>query len=161
MKLFTIFILLLITVPVSAQSIKNIEFEKSKGHWPFPISCFSQYISTEDYSSLCCDDLPMKNIVFFAGKNDSVNAVFKGSVQTVFSIGDCFAVMVRFGDFYITYAYLDSPNVKKGDHITQGQYLGLLTQSCNELELLLSNKNDQLFEPCEWFNWESLAKPKK
>jgi hypothetical protein len=61
--------------------------------------------------------------------------------------------MTNYGDYFITYAYLDSPAVKKGDQVIEGEFLGFLSSSTRQLELILTDKRDKEFDPFEWIKW--------
>jgi murein hydrolase activator len=149
--------LLLITFSISffvghAQKKESSEFEKSKGTWPMPFSNVSKYIIEKDFNShVIAVNTP--HIIFTPSQNDSVKAVFKGDVDAVFSVGDYFAINIKYGDYLISYNNIDSPFVKKGDHITTGKYLGSLRPDNMQLELLIFNSHDHLFDPYPWFKW--------
>ncbi len=135
-----------------AQSKESIEFEKSKGTWPMPISNISKYVIERDFNSrLTAINTP--HIIFTPGQNDSVKAVFKGTVDAVFSVGDYFTINIKYGDYFISYNDIDSPFVKKGDHINAGKYIGSLRKDNRQLEILIFNVHDHLFDPYPWFRW--------
>jgi murein DD-endopeptidase MepM/ murein hydrolase activator NlpD len=152
MRLFTIFVFLLFSLSGKSQVSENTEFEQSKGKWPTPIANFAKYINDEERNSTS-NEIGHKGITFIPNQNDSVKAVFKGRVVLIFPIANSFAVMTNYGDYFITYLNLDSPNVKKGDLIVQGKFLGHLSNSPRQLELVLTNRNDKEFDPYEWINW--------
>ncbi len=117
-----------------------------------PISNVSKYIIEKDFNShVIAVNTP--HIIFTPSQNDSVKAVFKGDVDAVFSVGDYFTINIKYGDYFISYNDIDSPFVKKGDHITTGKYLGSLSSDNRQLELLIFNTHDHLFDPYPWFRW--------
>src|ERR1700733_8876741 len=134
MRLFQTVVFVLLIISGKSQVFQNIEFEQSKGKWGFPISTFIAYKKEEGRMSTT-NDFDHKGIIFFTNKDDSVKATFKGTIALIFSVGDCFALMTKYGDYFITYVNLDSPIVKKGDNVTQGQFLGVLARGYEKLEL--------------------------
>ena len=160
MRLFQTFAFTLLLISGKAQVSQNIEFEQSKGKWPSPISNFSKYINEEERNSTS-SEIEHKGITIFPNNNDSVKSVFKGKVVLIFPIANSFAIMTNYGDYFITYVNLDSPNVKKGDQIAQGEFLGLLSASNRQLELMLTNRKDQEFDPFEWIKWPANQNGKK
>ena len=135
-----------------AQIHETNEFEKSKGTWPMPISSISKYIIEKDFNShVIVVNTP--HIIFIPSQNDSIKAVFRGIVDAVFSVGDYFCINIKYGDYLISYNNVDSPCVKKGDHITTGKYLGSLRSDNKQLELLILNPHDHLLDPYPWFQW--------
>jgi murein DD-endopeptidase MepM/ murein hydrolase activator NlpD len=152
MRLFTIFVLLLFTISGKSQNAQNTEFEQSKGKWPPPITHYAKYINDEERNSNS-DEIGHKGITIIPNQNDSVRAVFKGKVVLVFPIGNSFTVMTNYGDYFITYVNLDSPNVKKGYQVSEGEFLGLLSNSDRKLELMLTDRRDKEYDPFEWIKW--------
>ncbi|HLA59821.1 MAG TPA: peptidoglycan DD-metalloendopeptidase family protein [Puia sp.] len=154
MRLFQTFVFIFFLISGKSQVSQNIEFEQSKGKWPFPILHFTKFINEEQRTSTV-NDFAHKGIIFIPNQIDSVKAVFKGVVITIFPLGDDFVVMTNYGDYFISYVNLDKPTVKKGDLINQGQFLGILSTSPGQLELMLTNRNNKEFDPYEWFNWDA------
>ena len=81
----------------------------------------------------------------------SVNAVFKGQVQSIFNVGDVIAVMIRHGKYFTTYSNLASVSVSKGQQISTGQTLGKLAD-IGQLDYVLSDEKDHLFDPEKWLS---------
>ncbi len=152
MRLYTVFAFLLFSISVKSQASQNMEFEQSKGKWPIPISNYAKYINDEERNSTSTE-IGHKHITIIPNQNDSVKAVFKGQVVLVFPIENSFVVMTNYGDYFITYSNLDSPHVKKGDEVSQGEFLGRLSPSNRQLELMLTNRRDKEFDPFEWIKW--------
>jgi hypothetical protein len=157
MRLFQIFAFTFLLISSKSQVSQNIEFEQSKGKWTFPISKFIAYVKEEGRKSTA-NDFDHKGIIFFTNKDDSVKASFKGKVALIFPVGDCFALMTKYGDYFITYVNLDSPVVKKGDNVSQGQFLGFLVRGYEKLELTITDHNAKEFDPYKWFKWPSSEK---
>lgn len=153
MRLLQTVIFALLLISGKSQVYQNIEFEQSKGKWPPPISNFAKYINDKERNSGFQFEISHKGLTIVPGQNDSVKSVFKGKVISVFRFSNFLAVMTNYGDYFITYAYLDSPVVKKGDQITEGEFLGLLSSAHGQLELMLTDRKDKEFDPYEWIKW--------
>ncbi len=152
MRFEIMFVFLFFSTSGKSQASQNIEFEQSKGKWPIPISNYAKYINDEERNSTS-NEIGHKGITIIPNQNDSVKSVFKGSVVLVFPIGNSFVVMTSYGDYFITYSNLDTPHVKKGDKVSQGEFLGRLSPSNRQLELMLTNRQDKEFDPFEWIKW--------
>jgi len=79
----------------------------------------------------------------------AVKSVFKGVVQSVFSIGDVNAVMIRHGKYFTTYSNLSTVSVAKGDQVTTGQIIGRVADIA-QLEFVLSDENRRNYDPEKW-----------
>jgi Peptidase family M23 len=152
MRLLFIFSLLILSKSLLSQSVQDSAFEQSKATWPFPITNFSRFSSEENNTSES-NDIGHKGIIFFSDTPDSVKAVFKGRVETTFPVGAGFAIIVNYGDYFITYINLDRPAVKPGDPILQGQWLGHLPQANKQIKLVITTRNNREYDPYDWFNW--------
>jgi septal ring factor EnvC (AmiA/AmiB activator) len=152
MRLVFIFSLLIFSNSLLSQAIQDAAFEQSKATWPFPISNFTRF-NSEESSTSESNDIGHKGIIFFSGTPDSVKAVFKGRVETTFPVGAGFAVIVNYGDYFITYVNIDHPAVKPGDFILQGRWLGNLPQANKQIKLLLTTRNNNEYDPYDWFKW--------
>lgn len=152
MRLFIMSVFLIFSISGKSQVSQNIEFEQSKGKWSPPISDYAKYINDEERNS-GYHEIFHKGLTIFPNQNDSVKAVFKGKVVLVFPIANTFTVMTNYGDYFITYSNLDSPSVKKGNLVSEGQFLGLLSKTARQLELMLTNRRDNEFDPFEWIKW--------
>jgi len=152
MRLVFIFSLLILSKSLLSQSVQDSDFVQSKATWPFPIANFTHF-SSEESSTSESNDIGHKGIIFFSGIPDSVRAVFKGKVETTFPVGAGFAIIINYGDYFITYVNLDRPAVKPGDPIIQGQYLGLLPQANKQIKLVITTRNNNEYDPYDWFKW--------
>ncbi len=156
MRYFPMFIFLVFSISGKSQITQNQEFEQSKGKWPPPISNFKKFINDKERNAGFHFEVPHKGLTILPDENDSVKAVFKGKVISVFRVGDSFALMTRYGNYFITYVNLDSPGLKKGDMVTQGEFLGLLSRTNRQLELMLTNEKDKELDPFEWIQWPAV-----
>jgi murein DD-endopeptidase MepM/ murein hydrolase activator NlpD len=156
MRLIQTFAFALLLNSGKSQVSQNTEFKQSKGKWPPPISNFSKFINFKERVSASYFEIPHKGLSIVPGQNDSVKSVFKGKVISVFRFSNVFAVMINYGDYFITYAYLDNPVVKKGDQVKEGEFLGLLSSPYRQLELMLTDRRDKEFDPYEWIKWPTV-----
>jgi murein hydrolase activator len=124
-------------------------FEKDKGHLPWPVS--SGVIAMRFGPQETIKGITHNNqgITIEAAPNSSITAVFDGQVQSVFNVGDVMAVMIRHGKYFSTYSNLSSVAVSKGETVKTGQLLGKLAE-IGQLEFVLSDLNDRLFDPERW-----------
>jgi|SRR5580704_16057461 murein DD-endopeptidase MepM/ murein hydrolase activator NlpD len=152
MKMAFIFSLLILSKSLFSQSARDLTFEHSKATLPFPISNFSSFISEESNNSES-NDIGHKGIIFFSTNIDSVKAVFKGKVEITFPVGSGYAIIVNYGNYFITYFNLDSATVKPGDPILQGQWLGNLPPGNKQIKLVITTRNNKEYDPNEWFKW--------
>lgn len=145
-------IALLFCFYANAQPDSTLLFESSKGYWSFPVSNYSTLekfgrneINDRVYYSLCTSFV-----------NDSalmVSAVYDGKVELVAKIEDFYVIIVKYGDYFVTYSGLNKPIVKSKDNILKGQNLALTERAFDgkyRLDVFLSKGNDNL-DAFEWF----------
>jgi septal ring factor EnvC (AmiA/AmiB activator) len=126
-------------------------FEKSRGHLPWPVASGSIAMRFGPHEYL--KDIYHNNqgITIETAPGTSVKAVFKGEVQSVFNVGDVSAVMIRHGKYFTTYSNLESVSVTKGQQVNTGQVLGKLAD-IGQLDFVLSDEKDNLFDPEKWLS---------
>jgi murein hydrolase activator len=124
-------------------------FEKDKGHLPWPISSgtIAMRFGPHEYIKGIVHN--NQGITIESTPGSSVTAVFEGDVQSVFNVGDVSAVMIRHGKYFTTYSNLSSVSVSKGQSVKTGQVLGKLGE-IGQLEFVLSDDKDHLFDPEKW-----------
>jgi murein hydrolase activator len=124
-------------------------FEKDKGHLPWPISSgtIAMRFGPHEYIKGIVHN--NQGITIESTPGSSVTAVFEGDVQSVFNVGDVSAVMIRHGKYFTTYSNLASVSVSKGQSVKTGQVLGKLGE-IGQLEFVLSDDKDHLFDPEKW-----------
>jgi septal ring factor EnvC (AmiA/AmiB activator) len=124
-------------------------FEKNRGHLPWPMDAgnvsmhfgLQSYVNRIRYNN--------QGITIEAGQGTAVKAVFDGQVQSVFTVGDVNAVMVRHGRYFTTYCNLEGVIVSKGDDIKTGQLLGKISE-IGQLEFIVSDDKNNKFDPERW-----------
>ena len=124
-------------------------FEKDKGHLPWPIASgtIAMRFGPHEYIKGIVHN--NQGITIEAAPNSSITAVFDGQVQNVFNVGDVTAVMIRHGKYFTTYCNLSTVAVSKGEVVKTGQLIGKLAD-IGQLEFVLSDEKDHLFDPEKW-----------
>jgi len=89
-------------------------FEKDKGHLPWPMSSGTIAMRFGPHEYLKGVVHNNQGITIESSPGSSVMAVFEGVVQSVFVVGDVNAVMIRHGKYFTTYCNLASVDVAKG-----------------------------------------------
>ena len=144
------------TVKSSSKSVFNTDadihlsgdFEKNKAHLPWPVTgTISMAFGEHEYIPGVKHNNIGVTIDVAAGA--AVKSVFKGVVQSVFSIGDVNAVMIRHGKYFTTYSNLSTVSVAKGDQVTTGQIIGRVADIA-QLEFVLSDENRRNYDPEKW-----------
>ena len=135
----------------SADVALSDNFEKSRGHLPWPVASGTIAMRFGPHEYL--KDIYHNNqgITIETAPGTSVKAVFKGEVQSVFNVGDVSAVMIRHGKYFTTYSNLESVSVTKGQEVNTGQVLGKLAD-IGQLDFVLSDEKDNLFDPEKWLS---------
>jgi septal ring factor EnvC (AmiA/AmiB activator) len=124
------------------------DFFKNRTHLPWPVTgTISMAFGRHEYIPGVWHDNIGVTIDVAAGA--AVKSVFKGEVQSVFSIGDVSAVMIRHGKYFTTYSNLSTVSVNKGDQVTTGQIIGRVGD-IGQLEFVLSDENRRNYDPEKW-----------
>ncbi|GGB24531.1 murein hydrolase activator EnvC family protein [Puia dinghuensis] len=124
------------------------DFEINRGRLPWPVSgTISMSFGRHEYIKGIWHDNAGITIDVTSGA--AVKAVFKGEVQSVFSVGDVNAVMIRHGKYFTTYSNLSTVSVSKGEQVNTGQILGRVGD-VGQLEFVLSNEKGTNLDPERW-----------
>ena len=124
------------------------DFEKNRGHLPWPVSgTISMAFGLHEYIKGVTHY--NQGVTITANAGSAVKAVFDGEVQSVFSVGDVSAVMIRHGRYFTTYSNLSTVSISKGDVVKTGQIIGRVGEIA-ELEFVLSDEKDHMFDPEKW-----------
>ena len=134
----------------SADVALSDNFEKSRGHLPWPVASGSISMRFGPHEYL--KDIYHNNqgITIETSPGTNVTSVFKGEVLSVFNVGDVTAVMIQHGKYFTTYSNLSSVSVSKGQQVNTGQVLGKLAD-IGELEFVLSDEKHNL-DPEKWLS---------
>jgi murein hydrolase activator len=124
-------------------------FEKDKGHLPWPIASGTIAMRFGPHEYIPGIIHNNQGITIESSPGTSVTAVFDGDVQSVFNVGDVSAVMIRHGKYFTTYSNLSTVSVTKGQTVKTGQLLGKLGD-LGQLEFVLSDEKDKVFDPERW-----------
>jgi septal ring factor EnvC (AmiA/AmiB activator) len=133
----------------SADIALSDNFEKDKGHLPWPIASGTIAMRFGPHEYIPGIIHNNQGITIESSPGTSVTAVFDGEVQSVFNVGDVSAVMIRHGKYFTTYSNLSSVSVSKGQTVKTGQLLGKLGD-LGQLEFVLSDEKDKVFDPERW-----------
>jgi murein hydrolase activator len=126
-------------------------FEKNKGHLPWPVSqgTISMVFGEHEY-------MPgikhfNNGITIDVAAGMAVKSVFEGEVQSVLSVSDVSAVVIRHGKYFTTYSNLSTVSVTKGEQVTTGQILGRVAD-IGQLEFWLSDDKIRWLDPERWLH---------
>jgi len=128
-------------------------FKKTKGTWASPVDKIIS-VDTQCFHQTCSQPYN----AFLTIKADSgANARFvqSGQVILVTQIGDLFAIIIRQGNYLLTYLGVTTTKVKKGDTVCKGQLIGPLGELQNSvygLEIGLYNGRKQQKRLHLWFD---------
>ncbi|HEY4063690.1 MAG TPA: peptidoglycan DD-metalloendopeptidase family protein [Puia sp.] len=123
-------------------------FEKNKGQLPWPVSgTVSMAFGPHEYIKGIMHN--NQGVTIDATAGSAVKAVYEGEVQSVFSVGDVSAVMIRHGKYFTTYSNLSTVSVSKGEQVKTGQIIGRVGDIA-QLEFVLSDEKDHMFDPEKW-----------
>jgi len=132
----------------------NAIFLKSKGRWEYPV----EYITGVDYYDKrkhIADSGPNNyDVTFFSDSPRVVHSVFDGRVILVNPYDDVFMVVVKYGDYFLSYTNLLNPLVKKGDTVKANQpiaSMGLDLDGKFAVEMQLSGSIKSNIDIFPWF----------
>jgi len=124
------------------------DFEANKLRLPWPVSgTISMSFGRHEYIKGIWHD--NAGITIDVQSGAAVKSVFKGEVQSVFSVGDVQAVMIRHGRYFTTYSNLSTVSVSKGEPVVTGQIIGRVGE-VGQLEFVLSNEKGTNLDPERW-----------
>jgi septal ring factor EnvC (AmiA/AmiB activator) len=123
-------------------------FIKNKGHLPWPVSgTVSMAFGPHEYIKGIIHN--NQGVTIDVSQGAAVKAVFEGEVGSVFNVGDVQAVVIRHGQYFTTYSNLSTVSVTKGEQVKTGQIIGRVGE-INQLEFLISDEKDHMFDPEKW-----------
>lgn len=105
----------------------NADFEKNKGLLPWPISAgvITSHFGKHQHPTLEQVTVNNNGVDFTTEKNASANAVFGGTVSSVFTIpGAGQNIIITHGSYKTVYSGLADVSVKVGDKVTTRQKIG-------------------------------------
>ena len=132
-----------------AQTDSNAIFESNKGKLPFPLknSTYPDEFYIQAYKgcfrytkSETSKEEPY--LSFFRKKSEDVFAIFDAKVLIVEQIDSIsYFVITKFGDYFISYVFLNKPKCQVGNFIKKGEIIASLSKNENEnysLDLYIS-----------------------
>lgn len=143
-----------------AQSNNNTSFESRKGMLPFPVERYTKLYTYGDVvknnHGVIQGCFPTPSLSIFSDSVMEVKSCAAGTVTSIFDVDGKVALFIRHGDYFSTYAYLDTVFVKKGDLIRSQQLIGQVSKADNgelyELEVMFSDKQGNGIDPYPWFS---------
>lgn len=133
----------------------NRVFEKSKGTWKIPIDGVKKY-DISDLNDLRPSLVCIPSGLTFSSNNISeVYSVAAGTVVAVICIGDTKGIIIKYGDYYVTYGGLSISYVIKGDKVLEGIKIGRLfaySENDYRLEVYLSFGNRRIEDMEKWYS---------
>ena len=123
-------------------------FEKHKHELPWPVSgTVSMAFGPHEYIKGIKHN--NQGVTIDCPTGTSVKAVFDGEVQSIFSVGEVQAVMIRHGKYFTTYSNLSTVSVSKGQQVKTGQIIGRVGDEA-QLEFILSDEKSKVYDPELW-----------
>jgi hypothetical protein len=161
-KLMPIIFTFLFTNFSFGQKSENEIFEASKGKWEMPIKIFYKMFDNEEMKRRTAYQFDSTLRILTDSAYD-VKAVHKGEIILVHKDDSLRQlVLVKFGNYYVSYYPLQNLSVNKGNYIGSGQIIGSLSKDLDDnfnLEIHLSKKYDELCAK-NWINWKTKPKNK-
>ena len=151
--IFIFLFCLIISNFVFSQVDSNRVFELSRGKWSCPIENLKRVDKYEDYSRRCDYHGYNKSMIFISTKREPIKSVHDGRVVLVSSYDELNLIVVKYGHYFLCYANILNPKVKKGDWISAGKVIGELAKNSEddfEFELILSLGQID-YDPATWF----------
>jgi hypothetical protein len=163
-KLTLILFTILIASNSFGQKVVNKMFEATKGKWEEPVPRIfklSDNYKRHEYYPTTCSGMNDSILVITTDSAYVVKALHAGEVILVTEIDSLkFIVLVKFGDYYVSYNPLQKLFVNKGDKINAGKVIGMLAKDLDDnfnLEIGLSFKEKELCAK-NWINWKKSKK---
>jgi septal ring factor EnvC (AmiA/AmiB activator) len=124
------------------------DFEKHKHELPWPVSgTVSMAFGPHEYIKGIIHN--NQGVTIDCSSGSAVKAVFDGEVQSIFSVGDVQAIMIRHGKYFSTYSNLGTASVSKGQQVKTGQVIGRVGEAA-QLEFILSDEKNKMYDPEAW-----------
>lgn len=128
-------------------------FEKNKGHLPWPVDRGTVKIHYGVYS---VEGTTIKGnnpgLTMETDQGAPVKAVFDGEVITVFDVDGSSAIVIKHGKYFTSYGNLASVTVSKGQSVKAGQVIGRASSNADgngEVEFLLLQESRNI-DPEPW-----------
>lgn len=135
-------------------AIISADFEKNKGHLPWPVDKGLIKIHFGVYTIEGIENVHGNNpgLTIETSQNGPVKAVFEGEVVSVFDVDGTTAVLIRHGKYFSSYGNLSSANVNKGQKVAAGQSIGKASNNNDgngEIEFLIMQESKNI-NPEAW-----------
>jgi hypothetical protein len=157
-KLALIILTLLITNISYGQKNENEIFEASKGKWKIPIKKYSSIFDNEEMNHYPAYQFD-STLRIFTDSAYELKALHKGKVILVSEIdSNSFILMVKFGNYFLTYASIEEVFVEKDEEINENQLIGRVGKNLDgiyELNIYLAKKEKELCAK-NWIHWNPI-----
>lgn len=133
---------------------QSINFEKNRGHLPWPISS-GIVIAHFGPQSVPGTKLREVNDGIFISTTvgASVKCVADGEVAAVINLNEYQAVLVKHGKYFTTYSKLSDVSVSKGQQVSAGSVIGRAAadfEGGGEIEFIVMNDKNIYLDPERW-----------
>ncbi len=137
------------------QELVGGNFAANKGKLPWPAKGFiSGHFGTHAHPTLKHVKVNNKGIYIQTTQGTDAQAIYDGTVTTIFVLDGKNVVIVRHGNYYSVYSNLTKLYVKTGDNVTTKQKLGRIYTNPDEdntTEIFFQlRKGTDLLNPAEW-----------
>jgi len=140
--------------PVAAAAVSsNFEGSKAKLPWPVSSGFVSSRFGRHPHPVLKGVEVDNQGIDIQTNQDETVKAVFDGTVATVaFVPGMNNVVIIKHGDYFTLYARMKKVNVKKGQAIKIGDVVGEVFTDIDGISEIQFQvwKNNQKLDPEKW-----------
>jgi murein DD-endopeptidase MepM/ murein hydrolase activator NlpD len=132
----------------------SLNFEKNKGHLPWPVDKGFILIHFGPYT---VPDSKLKGVsdglVISTPTGTSVKSVADGEVTAIVDLGGEDAVIIIHGKYFTTYSNLSGVGVTRGQKVRAGTVLGKAATGSDgegQITFMVSNEKGSFFNPEPW-----------
>ena len=140
-----------VLVSSEADRILDANFERNKGHLPWPATGFIiNHFGPNEYPGGIKYINPKVDIGTKVG--ESVKAVFDGDITLVKDMENGQAVFIKHGKYFTVYSNLSSTNIQAGAHVKTGQVIGkagVNDDGQGEVDLMIMKESNNV-NPEQW-----------
>lgn len=140
-----------VLVSSEADRILDANFERNKGHLPWPATGFIiNHFGPNEYPGGIKYINPKVDIGTKAG--EVVKAVFDGDITLVKELENGQAIFIKHGKYFSVYSNLGSINVQAGAHVKTGQVIGkagINDDGQGEVDLMIMKESNNV-NPEQW-----------
>lgn len=154
-KNIALFVLIVYSYSSTAQADSCTRaFIAAKGNLIYPVDHVSAIENDEQRQHRCNKENFSKAVTFYSDSARVVSAVFNGKVISLAHYDDIFFVIIKSGDYYISYSNLSVTTVKNGGSIKAGEPIGNMAKNLDgiySVDLQLANSTNNDIDLYPWF----------